>query len=855
MQYAASFQNGNGNGNGNGHKNVLKKPISFMSRLFNIAPSQWPRVSECWFITFFFKVGFAIGWTVLTAAFVGEFGIAFLPTLFVLNAGLIMLSTFFFEQLIMRIKREILMILMVLIAALCLFFASFLYDRSAIAFFSLVIFAESIFLAQFNVFIPILVGDRFTPLESQRTFPFIESADTIAGMIGGSIVGIFADRIGISWFLYLWIAALICIIVVFVVTRSFRINVPPLPFRATAVSREHSGDQIKQVFRGIKKMPFLKGLIAIVLLQWVFMNLLEFQYTKAVEQSVTHKVESTIASSGPNFSQAAVLSSPDGIKNLATVNPERGTRALSLKEQASLAKKLGELKGIFYAGALIIQSLFASRLITSLGIVGSMLLHPVIMLMSLVGMFLKFGFLSSAITKMNFEITNVVHKNAYFASHYAMPRSIRDQAAEFLEGIVRPMGTILSMLAILGLQFAFSGRDLTMWIHMIMFVIMAGILISTIRLQSNYTKITRDQLFSDLPYPEKLNAIEILAQRGHKNAPLILMQKFQETSAENSTESRIVRMRLLSALGQSGDYNALPEILDALKDSNPEVRLEAAHALLNFRDIGEQFYTQAFSRFHMIERLKDLFRHEKSEAVRNAIIRVFSLIHEPSTVSFLLGVLAESSQELKADCIYTLGLFHDPCAAYYVVPFLKDPHPRIRANALIALWQFRKYRPLLENTILEMMQSRDPAVLEAAIFAIGEIGLSSQQKPLQQFLNVSSQEIRLEAAYTLIKLADPSGFEILLEHVLSSSDEEFYELRMFFTRLKPKARKMLEILLIHAIAQLFTPLIKGDRDSIVLVHLKRLYTILDQHEELFAIEAALAKIPVPMQEPHATLMS
>lgn len=836
--------------NGNGLKTVS---LSFFSKIFNIAPPQWPRVSECWLITFFFKVGSAIGWTVLTAAFVGRFGITFLPTLFVINAVLIILSTFFFERLIMRIKREVLMILMILIAAIGLFFASFLYDRSPFAFFTLIILSESIFLAQFNVFIPILVGDRFTPLESQRTFPFIESADSIGGMIGGGLVGIFAQRFPINWFLYFWIACLACIIFVFIITSFVRIALPPLPFRISSSTNRESKDQIKRVFRSIKIMPFLKGLIAIVLLQWVFMNFLEFQYTKAIQQTITRTPEQTVVKIDSHLFQTAVLSSPDGVKNISTLNPESHGRSMSVAQQTLLAQKLGQLKGIFHAGALLIQVLFASRLITSLGIVGSLLLHPVIMLMSLVGMFLKFGFVSSVITKMNFEVTNVIHKNAYFASHYAMPKSIRDQAAEFLEGIVRPMGTIISMLFILGLQFAFSGRDLTLWIHLVMFCIMALILIATIRLQPKYTKITKDQLFSNLPYPEKLNAIEILAQKGHKNAPFILIQKLNDIASGTSQEPLLIRMRLLSALGQSKDYNVLPEILDALYDPNPDVRLEAAHALMNFHRIGEQFYAQAFSRFRMIESLKEVFRHEKSAAVRNAIIRVFSLIHEPAIVSFLLEVLHEPSSEIRADCIYTLGLFHDPNTAYYIVPYLKDPDPVIKAKAVVALWQFSKYREQLEQEIKNMLASSHTSEIKAAIFVIGELGLPWKQE-LFTHMQSADESLQLEAAYALTKSADPHGFAVLLQNILYLPNENFEVIRRFLSRLKPKAKTMVESLLVnfiahqlHNLAQQYRGKSLAEIDRAVLEQLRRLYTLVDEHEELFAIEQAQTSVLTPQK--------
>ena len=185
-------------------------PLPLLSRIFNIAPSQWPRVTECWFITLFFKMGGAIGLTIITSAFIGRFGIVYLPVLLIVSALLIILSTFFFEHLIMKVKREVLMISMLFVASLSLFAASFFYESSPIAFFTFLIIAESFFLAQFNIFIPILVGDRFTPLESQNTFPLVESGETIGGIIGGTLVGLFATRFPIQWFIYIWIGALIC---------------------------------------------------------------------------------------------------------------------------------------------------------------------------------------------------------------------------------------------------------------------------------------------------------------------------------------------------------------------------------------------------------------------------------------------------------------------------------------------------------------------------------------------------------------------------------------------------------------------------------------------------------------------
>lgn len=846
------YTNGNGasNGNGNGNNGFSKLPFSFLTRLFNIAPSQWGRVSECWLITFFFKIGSALGWTILTAVFVAQFGIAFLPTLFVLNAVLIMLSTFYFEQLIMRIKREVLMILMVLIAAVCLFFAAIVYDKSLMAFFALVIFAESVFLAQFNVFIPILVGDRFTPLESQSTFPFIESADTIGGMIGGTLVGILAAKVPIQIFLYIWIALLACVIFAFVITNYLTCSIPPLPVRASrSKTTLQKKDQIKLVFKSMKQMPFLKGLVVIVLLQWVFMNILEFQYTKAIEQTIRKAPEATIAKVvDTQILKADVIGGQTAFAAQPVENPAVDKRVLSVSEQTSLAEKLGMFTGLFHAAALIVQILVASRLITSLGIVGSMIFHPVIMLMSLVGMFLKFGFRSSVIAKFSFSTTNVIHKNAYFSSHYAFPKSIRDQAAEFLEGIVRPMGTILGMFFILLLQFFLTGRDLSMWIHIIMFLIMAAVLVETIRLQPKYTRVTRDQLFSSLPYPEKINAIEILSQHGHKDVTNILIQKLNEISKDSSEEATVVRIKLLSALGHARDYQALPEILESLYDKSPDVRFEAAHALMGFSDIGEKFYFQAFSRFRMIETLKEVFRAEESSSVRSAIIRVFSLIRQPDTVSFLLEMLSSPDNYVKADCIYTLGLFRDPNIAYYILPFLHDSDSIVRANVIIALWQFPKYGNLLDRELNIMLQSADEKEMKAALFAIGEIGVN-KKRLLHELLYNGTPDIQLEAAFALTKMGDQIGFNALLQRFLYVPKERFDVLGRFFNRLRPKTKKMAERVLVHFIASHIHDIMHeyGDArslhevDDAMLEKLRRMYKLLDQHEELYAIENAIGR--------------
>ncbi len=816
-------------------------PVSFISRLFNIAPSQWPRVAECWFITFFFKVGAAIGATVLTSAFIARFGIGYLPILFIVSALLIILSTTLFEELIMKIKREILMMSMLFTASLMIFSATFFYESSPILFFALTICAEALFLAQFNIFLPILVGDRFTPLESQSTFPFIESGETIGGIAGASLLAFFGAKLPVAWFMYIWMAVLICAMLVFIITSFVRTSLPALKLHSQDRNSNTPRREMKEVIGAVRKIPFLQSLVIVVLLQWVFMNLLDIQFTKSVEQSIATPVNKSVSAeqSLPNYFGASVLNA-DQIE--ASIKPDM-ERKLTVEQEAQLSEKLGQIRSSFHAASLFVQALIATRLISSLGVIGSMLLHPIIMLLSLVGMFFKFGLTSSTITRMNFEVTNVVYKNAYFTSHYALPKNIRDQAAEFLEGIARPIGTVVSMSLILAFQYFSSGAQLSNAIHVVMFFIMFSVLFITLKLQTKYTDITRQQLFSNRPYPEKLNAIEILAQKGHRDAPAILVQKLIDPNAVE--DSPIVRIKLLSALGEFSDYSTLPEILDALSDNEPSVRLEAAHVLINFKNVGDKFYSQAFSKYRMCEALKETFKKEKFQSVRSAIIRVFSILRQSEIVPFLLDQLKKEDPKARADSVHTLGMFHDLNAAYYILPSLNDETERVRNAAMIALWQFDKYRPMLENTLIDMLNNESREDLFSALYIMGEVKYHKTEL-LLPYLQNNDNEVALEAGFALTKCGVARGFLPVLSHLLELPFEKFESTRLFINRLNENARTMVERVVIHLISHEINALMHlknvtsfDQIDTNTLEKLRRYYALIGQYEELFEFECAL----------------
>ncbi|MBI2634674.1 hypothetical protein HYW82_03345, partial [Candidatus Peregrinibacteria bacterium] len=388
------------------------RQTSILNKIFNVNVNEWPKIGLAWTINFFYRIGFVLGWTVIVAMFVSRYGIASLPLLFILNAGFAVIGSVLYSSILEKFGKEQIMIATIFAAGGLLFGAMKILPYSEVFFFALVIVAISVFLAQFKINFISYVEEMFNPLQSARTFPLIEASETIGGIGAGLVITLFSAGLPIVSLIYLWIALLFFI-------------VPLLLFHGVPIKEEHlSNDKkigfvskLKEAFSKAHERSYIKGLFYIVFLQWILFNLLEFQYTSAVFDNLSHVVRDT----GSGFEHA-------------------------------LFHDLGTLSVLFSCSALLIQLFLGSRLIGSLGIFGSMLLHPIVTLLSMIGLTGKFTFLTAILAKNNFTITTVVHTNAYHSAYYAVDEKARSYVRELLEGIVRPVGAIIGTLILIILE-------------------------------------------------------------------------------------------------------------------------------------------------------------------------------------------------------------------------------------------------------------------------------------------------------------------------------------------------------------------------------------------------------------------
>lgn len=796
-------------------------PVRFFTRLTNLAPHELPRVSLAWSLRFFFQTGWTIGWTMLNAIFVNRLGIEYLPLLFIANAGLTIVGTMAFAEIIHRVSRRT-VIFTTAIGGVTLLGAAFtlFHATTHIALFlGVALLAEAIFFAQLNILLGLFIEDIFSPLESERVFPIVETSEYIGGIVGGLIIlgALRLWNVEATTLIIAWASSIALILPTLLVFYRSRKKLPSLKLRAQ--KKEASGFiHLREGARHIRSTPFLIGLLIVVLLQWTAVTLLNYQYTSAIDSSVgTHETATT------------------------TENTHASGENTTAHEHL-LLHGLGSLHIGFSVLALTVQLFMTSRIIGRLGIVRSLSLHPLVGLVTTSVLALKFGFGTAVASKALFEATTGIYTAAYHASFYALKESVREHAKEFLEGFIRPFGVIIGT----GLLFAvthFAPHDLTtLGVSLVLVAAVSVMALLLNYLRRHYTHISKKnlELFGD--HPAKFTSVEVLAQAGHADAAAILVKNLLYKK-----ESERLRVKILDSLGRIRDTTTIPEIIACCTDKSHAVQLAAVHALAEFKDLGTHFFTQSFTRHRVITSLKELFAKEDSKELRSAIVHVFANMNQAEVVPFLIDTLDTPDTSVRADCIYVCGLFHDVSAAHYLEPFLSDANPAIKANAIIALWQFPQYRLRLTIMLTSLLESNEKETQKAAIHMLGEIGALQEQPRLERYLTHEDEELQLLAALALAKLDHPEAARHLARFALHADPRLADLARHHLKHIPEQTRKRVENIMHQHLGKKIAALLAdygaeslSDLPPDVLGELKEIYKHAGDWHEVTKIDAALA---------------
>lgn len=721
-----------------------------LSKICGILPNEWPRVLLSWGISLCSRMGYVIGWTVITAIFVYKMGIANLPFLYVAYACFSILGTLIYSLFNHRLSKELNIILSIVLGSLTIFCANFFASSNDLIFFTLVMAAAGIFFTQLGIGISIFTEEIFSPLESQRVFPLIESAETIGGVLGGLIVVILIGFSPPHYLFYVWIIVSLGIIPLLLIHDRQKRKVPI--FASREEEEEKSGFKIiSQSAAEIKNNSFLRGMLLVVVFNWVFLSLLDFQFTKALDFSL-HSA---------------------GEANRVEAYTEK------------LTEGLGKIHILFSLSALMTQLFLAGRMIKKLGIIGSLVIHPLVAFFNTVNLTLNFNLATAIVNRTGFEITGSVHKNAYHSSYYALPKKSRHRLKEFLEGIGKAIGIIFGFVTLFVLIRIYQNQTLSLSINITMIFITVIMIITLLAMQNRYTSLAKKALLDGGEGPERFQAIEILSQKGHKKAGDLLAPILADQQ-----ESERVKAKILVALGEIQDLNTIPEITEVLLNGKKELKLEAIQALARFTNLDRHFLSQAVSRYRITDSLRKIFQEGGGAEIKAEIIRFFARFNQSEMIPFIFTSIDQSTGAVKAGCIKALQAFDDISAAYYVKKYQNDPSPEVQIAVADLMWKFPKLKDQVRKKIEKLRKSGKTAELVLAMKIIGAIDIKKYSPLLKEQAENKDPLIKNTAIQSLAQMAENDPLQNMIKDAPKTVDAN--QLKSWFQSLPTEYRSRAE---------------------------------------------------------------
>ena len=294
--------------------------------------------------------------------------------------------------------------------------------------------------------------------------------------------------------------------------------------------------------------------------------------------------------------------------------------------------------------------------------------------------------------------------------------------------------------------------------------------------------------------------------------------------AARKDEDAEVRSEALQSLGMIKDFAALPEMIDALKDSNTDVRsiaIKSLVALYTEHDI--EFITNRRSGWNLFNPFLDTSDHEivepyiavdtamvtaigesargdRERDVRISAIRAIGVLRGSAAIPQLADAL-NADQDLRMEVLRAFIKIGDQSAGPHLIPFFRDSDHKVRTQAMVAAGML-KYKPAVEPLLsvyglgpekkgtfkkvsdrvkgrLTYLPWRD----EAALWALSLIGDEKAEQTFVENMTDNDGDRRQYAIEGLARIADPRYLDQISRMVLTEKNNDV-KLAMFWALYK-----------------------------------------------------------------------
>lgn len=409
------------------------------------------------------------------------------------------------------------------------------------------------------------------------------------------------------------------------------------------------------------------------------------------------------------------------------------------------------------------------------GLTQNLLIPPLIVMAGVLGMFFWPIFPIVIAAVFSREVIIYLQKSSVHFLLSSVSDYQRAQAWSWLNGLPLTLGTLLGSGFLAAVAYLMPDADAQTAIRVVAvfaFEFLLLRLLITWHVKQTYPKVLLHGL-KEGDFKTRVRTMEALAEAKHmKNRPLAEILDI----IRDPQEPVMLRSAGLKTLSSIGDPSVLRVVGKLFHASDPELRRAAYRTIASFRYTPEQLFDFGFSRQTLLKELRRAYAIETpSEAIEDIFQAMISL-RDPDIVSFLQRLMAETTDDIRRNCLHSLRSFQDPGIIDAVRPHLISKNPEIKAMAIKALWQFTWERRLIRPHVDELLQSPPDSKAEFfGFYLIGALKLKEERNRLFGALKQTEGKNRLAAAIALCKLGEEAAFKTLEDALRQGSAHDAYE--------------------------------------------------------------------------------
>jgi HEAT repeat protein len=245
-------------------------------------------------------------------------------------------------------------------------------------------------------------------------------------------------------------------------------------------------------------------------------------------------------------------------------------------------------------------------------------------------------------------------------------------------------------------------------------------------------------------------ALQLVAKRSNKEISDTIASALIKLLGD---PKKYIRLEASNALWGMGK-NAIPHVVEALKNNDPLVRLGAAKALENRAD------ERAIST--LIQELSSEDHKIRSEAASILVNFRSKLVR-----SSLIDVLGQKDSSVRCQAAWALGERKDKESVPALIILLNDNSWEVRENAIQALGKIGNKKTV--NYVIKALYDKHRWVQFRAAEALGDVGGAEVFPLLVKLLDHKNDLVRLGASRSLVKNKHPRSIPLLIK-MLSDPD-------------------------------------------------------------------------------------